>query len=143
MAGRPQKSKVEIATDSTDSLIKDLWSLCESYQNDILKSEIKQLIYYAEIIKEKLPKINRLALTMGRKYVKITDDGQIEEISFDEGYRKIMGYLPKGETVIGKLKSERSQYLESWYEFVKWRESNSTVADCEEATDITSDNRNQ
>ena len=140
MAGRPQKTKVEIATDSTDSLIQDLWDLCESYQADVLKGEVKQLIYYAEIIKEKIPKINRLALTMGRKYVKITNDGQIEEISFDEGYRKIMGYLPKGESVVGKLKSEREQYLESWYEFMQWRKSSSTVTEGQEATDITGDN---
>ena len=126
MAGRPPKSSLTRILDCCSDLEDAINSAKADFENETVKSEIEALKMYTRIIQEKIPKIQRLIQSLGRRYVKISQNGELEEIPFDVGFRMIMGYNTKGESAIEQLNREREEFLQ-WKEA---RESGSSETIC-------------
>ena len=123
-AGRPKKRSTQAAAEICEDLISALQSVKTTLSsNPTVQSEADVLINYAKIILNKLAKVERLSQAIGKDFVVLNPEtNEMRKISFDEGYRQIMGYMqPKeGETVYVKLDQ---QYRIDFDEFIRWRNS--------------------
>lgn len=123
-AGRPKKRATAAAAEICEDLISALQTVKTNLSNNAtVQSEADVLINYARIILNKLVKVERLSESIGKDFVVINPEtNEMRRVSFDEGYRQIMGYMnPKeGETIYVKLDQ---QYRIDFDEFIKWRNS--------------------
>lgn len=122
--GRPKKRATQEALELCEDLVSALQSVKVNLSNNpTVQSEIDSLINYAKIINNKLPKVERLSQAIGKDFAVLNPEtGEIRRLSFDEGYRQIMGYLQpqEGENIYVKLDQ---LYRIDFSEFVKWRNS--------------------
>lgn len=120
--GRPkaqETSDFEIAEGLANNLINTLSNInSETLPKDI-QDDISQCMRYVAIVRNKIPRIEKMISILGRRFAAIDEHGEIHEISFDEMHRKVMGYqhaniMDALEEYYAKLKALLVPAIEEW-----------------------------